>query len=103
MGISTVAGAADGVFTAWIRFSRNPELGEPVGFGKWMLANKWYVDEIYDALIVKPLNALGEFLQQYHGKESDRRMVNGTGQTGAVWQPADCAICRAARWADMCC
>jgi NADH-quinone oxidoreductase subunit L len=34
--------------------------GEPTGFGK-ILYNKWYVDEIYDRLIVQPLLGLSRF------------------------------------------
>jgi hypothetical protein len=43
------------------RFSKKPELAEPTGFGK-VLANKWYVDEFYNAIIVKPLDLLAQFL-----------------------------------------
>ncbi|MBN9383381.1 MAG: NADH-quinone oxidoreductase subunit L [Chitinophagaceae bacterium] len=45
---------------AWSRFKSKPELAEPTGFGK-VLANKWYVDELYNAIIVRPLNGLAKF------------------------------------------
>jgi NADH-quinone oxidoreductase subunit L len=45
---------------AWARFKSKPELGEPTGFGR-VLANKWYVDELYNAVIVRPLNGLAKF------------------------------------------
>ena len=45
-------------YLAWNRYRSKPELGEPAGFGK-VLANKWYVDELYNGLIVRPLNGLG--------------------------------------------
>lgn len=47
-------------FLAWSRFKSKPELAEPTGFGK-VLANKWYVDELYNAIIVRPLNGLAKF------------------------------------------
>ena len=62
MGISTLL-AIGMVLYAWFTVQQKTELGEPVGFGKWM-ADKFYVDEIYDALIVKPLNALGDFFNR---------------------------------------
>ncbi|MFM7223050.1 MAG: NADH-quinone oxidoreductase subunit L, partial [Bacteroidota bacterium] len=38
-----------------------------------LLANKWYVDELYDAIVVRPLDALGAFL----GRVIDNRVVDG--------------------------
>ena len=76
------------------KFSRNPELGEPKGFGKWM-ANKWYVDEIYDALIVKPLNGLARFLQPCDRKMQSLTDGEWNGKAGAVWQPATALL---AKW-----
>jgi NADH-quinone oxidoreductase subunit L len=78
MGIS-VAVALIGVITAWTRFSRKPELEEPTGIGA-ILANKWYVDEIYDALIVRPLNAFGKFLNNVIEKSVIDWAVNGAGR-----------------------
>jgi len=45
---------------AWSRFKSKPELAEPSGVGK-VLANKWYVDELYNAVIVRPLYGLAKF------------------------------------------
>jgi NADH-quinone oxidoreductase subunit L len=67
------------VILAWTRFSRKPELGEPAGFGK-LLANKWYVDELYDAVIVKPLNAFANFLNKVIEKNVIDGIVNGSGK-----------------------
>ncbi len=78
MGISTIL-AIVMVLYAWSRFSKKPELGEPVGFGKWM-ADKFYVDELYDAMIVKPLNALGDFFNNIIEKKLIDGLVNGTGR-----------------------
>jgi NADH-quinone oxidoreductase subunit L len=78
MAISTVA-ALLMVLYGLNKFSRNPELGEPVGFGKWM-RDKFYVDEIYNALIVKPLNVLGDFFNNIVEKKMIDGLVNGTGR-----------------------
>ncbi len=45
---------------------------EPAGFQK-VLANKYYVDEIYDLLIVKPLRGLSSFL----GSVFEGRIIDG--------------------------
>jgi NADH-quinone oxidoreductase subunit L len=54
-------------------------LGEPTGLGK-VLANKWYVDEIYHAIIVKPLNWLARFLNNVVEKDLIDWIVNGIGR-----------------------
>jgi len=77
MGISVVV-ALIGVIAAWTRFSRKPDLAEPSGFGK-VLANKWYVDELYDAIIVRPLYAISRFLNNFIERFIDW-IVNGVGR-----------------------
>jgi NADH-quinone oxidoreductase subunit L len=63
---------------AWFRFKSKPELNEATGFGK-VLANKWYVDELYNALIVKPLDLL-ERLLVWIEKNIIDAIVNGVGR-----------------------
>ncbi|MHA4809571.1 NADH-quinone oxidoreductase subunit L [Flavitalea flava] len=77
MGIS-IAVALIGTFAAISRFTRKPELDEPTGFGK-VLANKWYVDEFYDAIIVRPLDGLGKFFSFFEKNVIDW-IVNGVGR-----------------------
>jgi NADH-quinone oxidoreductase subunit L len=77
MGIS-VAVALIGTIWAWARFSRRPELEEPSGFGK-VLANKWYVDELYNAIIVRPLDLFSQFLVFFDKYVIDW-IVNGVGR-----------------------
>ena len=74
VGVSLV-----GVVYAWSHFSKKPELGEPAGLGK-VLANKWYVDEFYQAIIVRPLNALAKFFNDFFEKSIIDWMVNGVGK-----------------------
>jgi len=78
MGIS-VAIAAIAIILAIGKYSKNPELGEPAGLGK-VLADKWYVDELYDTVIVKPLNALAAFFKNVVEKRGIDGMVNGVGR-----------------------
>ena len=53
------------------------------GFGK-ILENKWYVDELYQAIILTPLNHLGVFLQQIIEKSGIDALVNNIG-TSIQW------------------
>jgi len=63
---------------AWFRF-RNSSFPASKGIGKWF-ENKWYVDEFYDAIIVKPLNKLGEILNEGLEKSGIDALVNGVGR-----------------------
>jgi NADH-quinone oxidoreductase subunit L len=56
---------------------------ESTGLAK-VLENKWYVDELYDAIIVKPLMALSQFFQDVIEKAGIDRLVNGVGR-GVQW------------------
>jgi NADH-quinone oxidoreductase subunit L len=64
---------------AWKRFASKPDLSEPAGVGK-LLANKWYVDELYAAIISKPLEQLAAFALKFVEKKSIDGAVNGTGK-----------------------
>jgi len=70
MGVSVVV-ALVGTLWAVGRFAKRPELGEATGFGK-ILANRWYVDEFYNAVIVRPLDLLAQFLEFF-----DKNIVDG--------------------------
>lgn len=67
------------VIFAWTRFSKKPDTEEATGFGK-VLANKWYVDEFYDAAIVRPLHKLGGFLDEMLERPVIDGLVNGVGR-----------------------
>lgn len=56
------------------------------GFGK-ILENKWYVDELYQAVILTPLHHLGIFLQQIIEKSGIDALVNNVG-TSIQWLSA---------------
>ena len=56
------------------------------GFGK-ILENKWYVDELYQAIILTPLHHLGIFLQKIIEKSGIDTFVNNVG-TSIHWLSA---------------
>lgn len=45
-----------------------------------VLENKWYIDELYDAVIVNPLNALAGFFKNIVEKSGIDGLVNGVGK-----------------------
>ncbi len=45
-----------------------------------LLENKWYIDELYDSLIVNPLNGLAGFFKNIVEKSGIDGMVNGVGR-----------------------
>ncbi|HEV8080447.1 MAG TPA: NADH-quinone oxidoreductase subunit L [Chitinophagaceae bacterium] len=52
---------------------------EETGFAK-VLQNKWYVDELYDAIIVRPLKSLSVFLNNVVERSGIDGVVNGVGR-----------------------
>jgi NADH-quinone oxidoreductase subunit L len=66
------------IIFAWFKF-RNYQRSEATGFGK-VLENKWYVDELYEKIIVNPLNKLGAFFSSIFEKSVIDDLVNGVGR-----------------------
>jgi NADH-quinone oxidoreductase subunit L len=60
--------------------NRKPNFTENTGIAK-ILENKWYVDEIYDAIVVKPLKALSDLLDKFVERQGIDGVVNGVGKT----------------------
>ncbi|HNP53834.1 MAG TPA: proton-conducting transporter membrane subunit, partial [Ferruginibacter sp.] len=78
MGISTGLVLVSILF-AWFRFKNYRAEGEATGFGK-VLQNKWYIDELYQAIIGKPLQWLSQFFNNIIEKKGIDGIVNGTGR-----------------------
>ena len=79
MGIS-VAGALVALLYAWNKFSKYEKTEtHSRGFAK-LLENKWYVDEIYNAVIVQPIRSLSAFFNNVVEKKGIDGLVNGTGK-----------------------
>ncbi|PUZ27498.1 NADH dehydrogenase subunit L [Chitinophaga costaii] len=69
------------IFWARAKYRRYQNPGtENTGLLK-VLENKWYVDEIYDAVIVRPLQALSQFFSEVMEKLGIDRLVNGIGKS----------------------
>ncbi|GGB26457.1 NADH:ubiquinone oxidoreductase subunit L [Tistrella bauzanensis] len=74
--------SAAGIGLAWLFYIRRPDLPGKVasdfsGLYKFLL-NKWYFDELYDAIFVRPALWIGRVLWQ----GGDRRIIDGFGPDG---------------------
>ena len=79
MAISAVVALFASIW-AWNKFRRYETVeAEDSGFGK-VLRNKWYVDELYDAIIVKPLRSISLFFNNIIEKSGIDGLVNGVGR-----------------------
>ena len=78
MGIST--GVSVVMIILAYSINSKPKFAESTGFAK-LLENKWYVDEIYNIIIVKPLNAFSGILDTYAERKGIDSFVNGVGKT----------------------
>ncbi|HXM84495.1 MAG TPA: NADH-quinone oxidoreductase subunit L [Stellaceae bacterium] len=71
-----------GIFLAWVAYIKWPEI--PARTAKTFhalylfLLNKWYFDELYDFLFVRPAMALGRILW----KDGDGKVIDGFGPDG---------------------
>jgi NADH-quinone oxidoreductase subunit L len=76
-----------GIALAWLLWVRRPELPARIrerARGLYELfVNKWYFDEAYDAVVVRPAAAAGRFLQRTFERVVIEGVVTG-GTTGAV-------------------
>lgn len=77
MGLTTVI-AVIAIMIAWFRYRNYRE--EQQGAIANVLEHKWYVDELYDQVIVKPVNKLGVFANRYLEKSGIDGLVNGVGR-----------------------
>jgi NADH-quinone oxidoreductase subunit L len=67
-------------FWAWKKYKNyQTETTEETGFAK-VLQNKWYVDELYDAIIVRPLRSLSVFLNNVIERSGIDALVNSVGR-----------------------
>ena len=77
-----LGGAVLGGYVAWLFYIRRPDI--PVSLAKTQevlykfLLNKWYFDEIYDFLFVRPAMRLGRFLWKF----GDGKIIDGFGPDG---------------------
>ncbi len=81
----SVAAAIIAAIGAYIRYLKSAHIPVPDNGERTALAslsfNKYYIDEIYDSLIGKPLNALSQFFFKVVDKSGIDGIVNGVGKT----------------------
>lgn len=78
LGISTAVAI---IFSyAGYAANRKPDFVPNTGFAK-VLENKWYVDELYDTVIVKPVTAFSRVLDRFVERMGIDGIVNGVGKT----------------------
>jgi len=87
--LSPVVELALGSFLAWWFYIRRPEAparlaAEHRGLYRFLL-NKWYFDELFDVLLVRPSMALGRFLW----KRGDGWLIDGFGPDGVSARVVD--------------
>jgi NADH-quinone oxidoreductase subunit L len=75
--------AVFGMLVAWARYDRGEgwslRLGESFAFMQPALERKWYVDEIYDRVIIQPLRAVSAWFATFVDKGIIDGAVNGIG------------------------
>ncbi len=77
MVITTVIAIA-AIAIAWMRYKTYKE--ESVSPVSTFFSNKWYVDELYDTIIVKPIQKLGAIANTYFERLGIDALVNGVGK-----------------------
>jgi NADH-quinone oxidoreductase subunit L len=82
MGIAVAAAGAT-IFFAYMVYIKNQILPEAKDENlkgiKKVIYNKYYVDEIYDMIITKPLNAMSDLFYKFFDKQVIDGLVNGLG------------------------
>ena len=86
---SPFAAMAIGFVTAWYMYIRSPETPKALaeqhrGLYQFLL-NKWYFDELYDFIFVRPAKAIGKFLW----KKGDGAVIDGLGPNGIAARVVD--------------
>jgi NADH-quinone oxidoreductase subunit L len=78
MGVATVI-AIMGILMAWFYFKSYQSQKTNTGVSRFF-ENKWYIDEMYDGLIVKPLQSFSRWTEQMIEKSGIDGIVNGVGR-----------------------
>ena len=86
--VSVIAALA-GVFVAWLVYGRGQVDAEKIGVAEnpihRLVLNKYYVDELYDALFVKPLYHLFLWCAQIFDVKVIDGLVNGVARAVIAW------------------
>ncbi|MGZ5134463.1 MAG: proton-conducting transporter transmembrane domain-containing protein, partial [Flavitalea sp.] len=68
------------IFIAVNRYRKKTDPAQPASSIGKLLANKWYVDEVYHAIIIKPINIFSKILNRTIEKNFIDWIVNGIGR-----------------------
>jgi len=84
VGVLPLLVGLSGIALAWLFYIINPDLPRKLA-GTFpplyrFLLNKWYFDELYDAVFVRPAKRLGQHLWKFW----DEKIVDGLGPNGAA-------------------
>ena len=78
-----------GCVVAWWMYLSNPRLPHTLAEQQPLLyrflLNKWYFDELYDRIFVRPAKAIGTFLWKF----GDGRVIDGMGPDGIAARVVD--------------
>jgi NADH-quinone oxidoreductase subunit L len=87
--VLSVIAAFAGILLAWFMYGAAPIRAEAVGRPRTvvhrLLLNAWYVDRVYDRLIVRPLLALSGVLAWIFDARGIDGVVNGVGRAVVAW------------------
>jgi NADH-quinone oxidoreductase subunit L len=78
IGISSVVAVVFSI--AGFVANKNPSFAPNTGLSR-VLENKWYVDELYDAIVVRPIGALSGVMDRFVERMGIDGLVNGVGKT----------------------
>ncbi|HUF93838.1 MAG TPA: NADH-quinone oxidoreductase subunit L [Candidatus Limnocylindria bacterium] len=86
--VLSVVVALAGITLAWFMYMASPVKADTIGRARTpvhaLLLNAWYVDRLYDRLLVRPLFALSSFLARVDLAVVDGA-VNGVGRAVVAW------------------
>jgi len=86
--VLSVVVALAGITLAWFMYMASPVKADTIGRARTpvhaLLLNAWYVDRLYDRLLVRPLFALSSFLARVDLTVVDGA-VNGVGRAVVAW------------------
>jgi NADH-quinone oxidoreductase subunit L len=87
--VLSVVVALAGIVLAWFMYMSTPVRAETIGQPRTvvhrLLLNAWYVDWLYDRIIVRPLFALCGFLAGAVDQGIIDGVVNGVGRLVTLW------------------
>lgn len=79
--VVTIIGFLFATFTYYFNRGIGKKMADQSGPLHMLFSNKWYFDEIYEAIIYKPIRWLGDLFW----KTGDTKIIDGLGPNGVTW------------------